>query len=87
MLPEVESLRVQSLRLLKKALPSREKPDISLSLVNSKASFYTHTLCVRITSSKRSNVLNTCSNDFIRRYTEHVTSRKRKNCFGSRYER
>ena len=30
-LPEVESLRVQSLWLLKKALPSREEPDISLS--------------------------------------------------------
>ena len=27
-LPEVESLRVQSLWLLKKALPSREEPDI-----------------------------------------------------------
>ena len=39
MLPEVESLRVQSLWLLKKALPSREEPDISLSIVNSKACF------------------------------------------------
>ena len=29
MLSEVESLRVQSLWLLKKALPSREEPDIS----------------------------------------------------------
>ena len=32
MLPEVESLRVQSLWLLKKALLSREEPDISLSI-------------------------------------------------------
>ena len=50
--------------------------------MNSKASFYTHALCVRITSSKRSSVLNTCSNDFIRRYMEHVTSRKRKIALG-----
>ena len=42
-LPEVESLRVQSLWLLKKALPSREEPDISLSILNSKARFYTNT--------------------------------------------
>ena len=46
MLPEVESLRVQSLRLLKKALPSREEPDISLSVMNSKARFYTDALHV-----------------------------------------
>ena len=45
-LPEVESLRVQSLWLLKKALPSREEPDISLSIVNGKARFYTHALRV-----------------------------------------
>ena len=31
----IESLRVQSLWLLKKALPSREEPDISLSIMNS----------------------------------------------------
>ena len=37
MLPGVESLRVQSLWLVKKALPSREEPDISLSIMNSKA--------------------------------------------------
>ena len=42
-LPEL-SLRVQSLWLLEKALPSREEPDISLSIVNSKAHFYTCTL-------------------------------------------
>ena len=35
MLPEVGSLRFQSLWLLKKALPSREEPDISLSILNS----------------------------------------------------
>ena len=42
MLSEVESLRVQSLWLFKKALPSREEPDISLSILNSKARFYTN---------------------------------------------
>ena len=48
MLSEVESLRVQSLWLLKKALPSREEPDISLSILNSKAGFcFTHVLLVR----------------------------------------
>ena len=46
MLPEVESLRVQSLWLLKKPLPSREEPDISSSIVNSKVRFYTRALCV-----------------------------------------
>ena len=45
-LPEVESLRVKSLWLLKKALPSREEPDISLSIMNSKARFYTDALRV-----------------------------------------
>ena len=44
MLSEVESLRVQSLWLLKKALPSREEPDISLSILNSKARIYTEAL-------------------------------------------
>ena len=44
MLSEVESLRVQSLWLLKKALPSREESDI-LSIVNSKARLYTNALC------------------------------------------
>ena len=43
-LPAVESLKVHSLWLLKKPLPSREEPDISLSTVNSKACFYTHAL-------------------------------------------
>ena len=47
MLPEVESLRVQSLWLLKKALPSREEPDISSSIVNSKARFYMRALLAR----------------------------------------
>jgi len=41
---EVESFRVQSLWLLKKALPSREEPGISLSILNSKARFYTNAL-------------------------------------------
>ena len=43
-LPEVESLGVKSGWLLKKALPSREEPDISLSIMNSKAHFYTDAL-------------------------------------------
>ena len=42
-LPEVESLGVQSLQLLKKTLPSREEPDISLSIMNSKAHHALHT--------------------------------------------
>ena len=46
-LPEVESLRVQSLWLFKNALPSREEPDISLSILNSQARFYTHALRAR----------------------------------------
>ena len=57
MLPEEKSLRVQSLWLLKKALPSREEPDISVSIVNSKACFYTNALRAyynfeRVTSRK-----------------------------------
>ena len=82
MLSEVESLRVQSLWLLKKALPSREEPDISLSIMNSKARF--HLACyARII---RPRALNTRSNDFIRTYIERVTSRNRKNRFVSRCE-
>ena len=75
MSPELESLRVQSLWLLKKGLSSREESDISLSIVNSKACFhlarYAH-----IISLKRSRELNTLSNDFIRMYIERVTSHK-----------
>ena len=44
MLSEVESLRVQSLWLLKKTLPSKGEPDISLSILNSKARFYANAL-------------------------------------------
>ena len=64
-LPQVESLRVQSLWLLKKALPSREEPDVSLSTVNSKAHFYTHALRACY-CPKPDSALNTRSNDFIR---------------------
>ena len=85
-LPEVKSLRVQSSWLFNKALSSREEPDISLSIVNSKACFFTHALCVYDISLKRGSVLNTHSNDFIRRYIEHVTSCMRKNRFRSRCE-
>ena len=65
MLPEVESLRIQSLWLLKKALPSREEPDISISTLNSKHAFIL-TLYMCIISPKRSSALNTRDNDFIR---------------------
>ena len=37
-------------------------------------------------SPKHGSVFNTRSNDFIRRYIEQVTSRKRQNCFRSRCE-
>ena len=85
MLPEVESLRVQSLWLLKTALPSREEPDISLSNMNSKARFQPARYA-RIISPKGGSVLNTLSNVFIRRYIERVTLRKRKNRFVSHRE-
>ena len=77
MLPEVESLKIQSLWLFLKSFTLREEPDISLSIVNSKACFYTNVLRVIITL-KRGSAFNTRSNDFIRGYIEHVTSRKRK---------
>ena len=84
MLPEVESLRVQSLWLLK-ALPSQEESDIILSIVNSKARF--HLACyARIISLKCGSALDTCSNDFIRTYIERVMSCKRKNRFRSHCE-
>ena len=77
MLPEVENLGVQSLWLLKKALPSREEePDISLLIVNSKPPIYT--CAFADISPKRGSVLNTRSNDFIRRYIERMMSYKRK---------
>ena len=65
---------------LKKALPSREEPDISLSIVNSKARLYLLIFAhyARIISLKRGIALNTCSNDFIRRYIErghHVSGK------------
>ena len=81
---EVESLRVQSLWLLENALPSRDEPDI-LSILNSKARFYTNALRA-IISLKRGSALNTRSNDFIRTNIERVTSRRRKNGFVSRCE-
>ena len=74
-LPEVESLRVQSLWLLKEALPSREESDISLSIINSKAHLHQLCTCACI-SPNHGSTLNTCSNDFICRYNEHVTSSK-----------
>ena len=74
--------RVQSLWYLTKALPSREEPDISLSIMNS-----FHLTCyARIISPKHGSTLNTHSNDFIHTYIECVTSRKRKNHFVSRCE-
>ena len=53
---------------LKKALPSREEPDISLSMVNSKARLhllYTRAHYACNISPKRGSALNT-RNDFIR---------------------
>ena len=56
-LPEVESLRVQFLWLLKKALPSREESDISLSFVNSKARFHLAALPARARSIHAKNFM------------------------------
>ena len=56
---------------LKKALPSREEPDISSSIVNSEARFhllYIHVHYAGNISPKHGSALNTHSNDFIRRY-------------------
>ena len=66
--------------LLKKVVSSREEPDISLSIVDSKAVKDTCilTLCTHIISLKCGSMLNTRSNDFIRRYIEHMTSCTRK---------
>ena len=50
--------------------------------MNSKARFHLAHAC--IVSPKRGSALNTRRNDFIRKYIERVTSRKRKNRFGSR---
>ena len=64
MLPEVESFRVQSFV----TFPSREQPDISLSIVNSKARFhllYTRALRAYYYSPKRSGAFNTLSKDFV----------------------
>ena len=61
-LPKVESLRVQSLWLLKIALPSREETDFSLALVNSKARLILGHYA-RSISLKHGSALNTRSND------------------------
>ena len=50
MLPEVESPRVQSLWLVKKALSSREELD-SLSIMNSKACLHLCVSCVLLARS------------------------------------
>ena len=83
MSPEVESLRVQNLWLLKKALPSREDPDMSLSIL--KIARHANALCA-IISPKCGSTLNTRRNDFIRTYIERTTSHKRKNRFVSHCE-
>ena len=86
-LPEVE-FRV--LWFLKRALPSREEPGISLSIENSRATLspaiYLLTDYACIISSKCGSVFNTHSNDFVRKHIERVTSRKRGNRFWSRCE-
>ena len=74
---EVESLGVHSLWLLKKALPSREEPDISLSIMNSKVAF-TLTLYEHAVLLARSAVAHPIHVALIRRYIERVVSRKRK---------
>ena len=67
--------------------PSREEPDISLSIVNSKHAFvltllYSH--FTRVISPKHGSALNTRRNDFIRSsMIERGTSCK---CFGSHCE-
>ena len=68
-----------------KLLPSGEEPDISISIVNSKARLHLLMLARYscIGSLNHSNALNT-RNDFIRRHVERVTSRKRGNRFRSR---
>ena len=77
-----KALEFRVLWLLKKALPLREEPDNSLSIVNCKVCFHlAHDACII-----RPKALNTRSNDFIRRYIERVTSRKRNNHFMSRCE-
>ena len=72
------------------SLPSKEEPDISLSSMNSKARFHLTSLHAFISlrytyniSPKHGSTLNTCSNDFIHKYIEHVTSHKRENRFMS----
>ena len=57
-----KALEFRVLWLLKKALPSSEEPDISSSIVNSKAAFIL-IYNTRIVSLKHGSVLNTCSND------------------------
>ena len=63
------------IRLLKKALPSREETNISLSIMNSKTCLHLFILMhyARILSPKHTSMLNTRSNDFICRHIEHVT--------------
>lgn len=77
MLPEVESFRVQSLWLLNPQGRSKTFINISLSIVNSKARFYTYFYACFI-SPKCGSALNTHGNDFIRTYIGRMTSRKRK---------
>ena len=81
MLPEVESLRVQSLWLLKKALPSREEPDISSSILNSKARFYTNALRAYF-SPKRGSALNTHTVDYgsVRKFHYACSAQVRVQC-------
>ena len=63
-----------SVRLLWKALPSREEPDISSSIINTKARLHPH--YTRNISPKHGSALNTRSL-YVR-----VTSRKRKTASG-----
>ena len=84
-----KALELRILWLLKKALPSREEPGISLSIRHTFTSPHftsphltsPHLTCV--ISLQRGSALNTRSNDFICTYIERVMSRKRKNRFVS----
>ena len=76
-----KTLEIGVLCFLKKALTSREEPDISLSTVNSKARLHLlySSLLTRALRSTHAMILYVV-------YIERVTSRKRKNSFGSRCE-
>ena len=82
-LPEEESLTIQSLWLLKKALLSREEPNISLFINREYPgnALYSRIMCVILSRSKVVRSIHVAI-----RYIERVMLCKRKNRFGSRWE-